>query len=52
MKFRPAGFGLFSFCGLAFMVGVLGKLILKRCLRAASTETDGIFYSAISVVFI
>lgn len=52
LKFRPTGSGLCRFCGLAFMVGALGKLILKRCLRAASTETDGIFYSAISVVFI
>lgn len=34
------------------MVVALGKLMLRRCLRPASTETDGIFNSAISVVFI
>lgn len=35
LKFQPAGFSLCSFCCPAFMVGVLGKLILKRCLRGS-----------------
>ena len=53
LKFRPAGFGLRKrVCGLDFMVVVLGKPILKHCLRPASSETDGIFNSAISVLFI
>lgn len=52
LKLGPAGFCLCSFCGLASAVGMLGKPILKQCLRLASTETDGIFYQALSVVFI